>query len=199
MKFNKKILSTILALSTISSLSGCSKKSSDENVIRTIVIDNTQEQNFQDSFSTNNNLDSNTVLDILNENLYDEYIDYNLIIKNYLNTDYNSRTELKDDYLRAIYMLLINSDVSMNIYLEELNNLIIMQQVPMELPQDVWIKLFGHLDTLKNDYQSLYEMFIDFAIYVHEIECIEKHNFNEYGSYTCNDLEEEYNLKLKLN
>ena len=63
----------------------------------------------------------------LNERLYDANIDYNLVIKNYLDMDYDLRSPMKDDYLRAIYMLMLNSGIPIQTYLKELHIMMVMQ------------------------------------------------------------------------
>ena len=137
-----------------------------------------------------------TLKEKLNEYLYDENIDYNLVINTYLNTEYDKRSELENDYLRAIYMLLINSNNSLEVYLSELHTMAVMQQVPMCVPEDIWNEQFGNLLTLLNDYESLFEKFGTLAYFVHDIDCEQTHTFDECGTYTCSDLQEEYKLAL---
>jgi len=136
--------------------------------------------------------------DILKETLYDENIDYQLVIKTYLNTDYDKRESLKNDYLRALYMLMINSNVPMNAYIYELNTLMIMQQFPTCVPEDIWNLSFGNLIALDPNCQSIYEMYIDMAMYIHNICCDKEHYLNDYYGYSCENLEEEYIRKLEI-
>lgn len=139
-----------------------------------------------------------TLEDRLKESLYDENIDYKLVIKTYLNTDYDKREELKNDYLRAIYMLMYNSNVPMSTYINELNNLIVMQQVPMCVPEDIWNMLFGNLIALDQNCLSIYEMYIDIAMYIHNLSCDKEHYINDYYGYSCEYLEKEYTRTLEI-
>lgn len=139
-----------------------------------------------------------TLEDRLKGTLYDENIDYQLVIKTYLNTDYEKREELKNDYLRAIYMLMYKSNVPMSTYLEELNYLIVLQQVPMCVPEDIWNELFGNLIALEPNCMSIHEMYIDIAMYVHDLSCDKEHYLNDYYAYSCENLEKEYTRTLEM-
>ncbi len=179
------------------SLRGGSKDIIDEIIKPTIPItgnDNSYENVVQ---TKPEELTPEEILEMtLNERLYDEYIDYKLVIETYLNMDYELRNAMKDDYLRAVYMLMLNSGISIKTYLKELHTMMIMQQIPTCVPEDIWYASFGNLITLSNGYPSLFEMFIDFAAFVHEITCEEDHKLNDYYAYTCKKLEEELKLEL---
>ena len=231
MELNKRLFSTILAVVTITNITGCSKNINNCNKQdETIAIESGQDieseqKNFNEikieddtiyfeeltpeildkseieaestEFTINNIKNSDGILDLLNDQLFDESIDYNLVINIYLNTDFDKRENLINDYLRASYMLLLNSDTSIDIYLEELNNMAIMQQIPMCVPEDIWNKQFGHLLLLLGEYESLFDKFGPLAYYIHDLSCEEEHTFSEYGSYTCPNLQKEYKLILE--
>lgn len=144
-----------------------------------------------------NNQDVLNIEDVLKTNLYDENIDYNLIIDVYLN-NYDLREEFRNEYLKAIYMLLINSNVKMSDYLEELHTMVVMQQIPMCVPEEVWNEQFKNLIALDPNCISLFDKYSEFAIYVHSLECNKEHTYNEFYCYTCEDLEEEYTRKLTI-
>lgn len=148
---------------------------------------------------TEENLDYNknsNIEGILRDNLYDENIDYNLIIQTYID-NYDLREEYKNEYLKAIYMLFLNSKVAMNEYLKELHTMVVMQQIPMCVPDDIWNEQFKNLIAIDPNCISLFDKYCDFAIYVHSLECEEEHKLNEYYCYTCPKLEEEYTRKLE--
>lgn len=134
-----------------------------------------------------------SIEDILDECLYDDSIDYESIVSTYL-ADYDLRMANIDTYLKAIYTKMRSSNVPMSVYLEELDTMAIMQQVPTCVPEDVWEESFEHLILLQGDNPSLFEMFADLAIYVHEITCENEHNLNEFGCYTCDDLSRKLEL-----
>lgn len=185
MNLKRNIIALSLVASTLLSASACSHKNNEE------------EKNYthDTSVATTDEIQPEiNVVDSLNNSLYDENMDYKAVINNYLSSDYDTRPSLKDDYFRALYMLLLNSGVDMNVYLEELNNMCILGLVPTELPEDLWYQYFGNLIQVSNNYNSLYDMFGEFAQYVHEIDCLEEHTINEYGGYSCSNLEKEYKL-----
>lgn len=165
----------------------------EEVVIETIppIVESTKEPNEVSSDKEKN------IEELLREYLYDDDIDYKLVIKTYLN-DYDNQGNLKNDYLRAIYMLMINSGVPMETYLKELHTMTLMQQIPMCVPEDIWYESFGHLIALDPECLSLFDMFSEFAIFVHDLQCEEEHTLNEFDCYTCPKLEEEYTRKLTI-
>ena len=165
----------------------------EEVVIETIppIVESTKEPNEVSSDKEKN------IEELLREYLYDDDIDYKLVIKTYLN-DYDNQGNLKNDYLRAIYMLMINSGVPMETYLKELHTMTLMQQIPMCVPEDIWYESFGNLIALDPECLSLFDMFSEFAIFVHDLQCEEEHTLNEFDCYTCPKLEEEYTRKLTI-
>lgn len=176
---------------------GSTGKKEDVTVPPIINSDATIDSSYEQIIETQPALTPDDIVELkLNERLYDENIDYKLVIETYLNMDYDLRSSMKDDYLRAIYMLMLNSGITIQTYMKELHIMMIMQQIPMCVPEDIWYTSFGHLITLSNGYPSLFEMFIDFATYVHELGCEEEHTLNEYYAYTCKKLEEELKLEL---
>jgi len=166
---------------------------SEEIVIESIP----QTENNGDEPSDVSSDNEKNIEELLREYLYDENIDYKLVIKTYLE-DYDNRSNLKNEYLRAIYMLMINSDVSMETYLKELHTMTLMQQIPMCVPEDIWYESFGNLIELDPECLSLFDMFSEFAIFVHDLQCEEEHTLNEFDCYTCPKLEEEYTRKLTI-
>ena len=179
------------------SLRGGSKDKVDEIIKPTIPVTDNDSSYENVAEIKPEELTPEEILEIsLNERLFDQYIDYNLVIKNYLDMDYDLRSSMKDDYLRAVYMLMLNSGIPIQTYLKELHTMMIMQQIPMCVPEDIWYASFGNLIVLSNGYPSLFEMFIDFATFVHEVGCEEEHMLNDYCAYTCKKLEDELKLSL---
>lgn len=216
MKSHTRLLASILLISAIAAASGCSKNYKvEKSVSNTNIFEQITEEsnnvdsmdgkittsiNISDNYSSNvdfsTNIQTTSIEEILKENLYDENIDYNFIISTYVD-NYELRDEYKNDYLKAIYMLLINSNVSMKDYLKELHTMIIMQQVPMCGCDETWDEQFKNLIKLDPTCVSLFDKYCDFAIYVHSLECTEKHTENEYYSYSCDALKDEYSRILK--
>lgn len=226
MKSHTRLLASLLIISTIASATGCSKTNETKgNVTEPIVLEYDQKNHiiaeeiveFISPIPTEEVIVENipTIIDevnepmnvssdeeksieeLLSECLYDESIDYKLVIKNYLN-NYENRAEIKDDYLRAVYMLLLNTNVPMEIYLKELHIMTLMQQIPMCVPESIWYSSFGNLIAVDPECISLFDMFSEFAIYVHSLECNDNHTLNDFDCFTCPSLEEEYTRKLTI-
>ena len=225
MKSHTRLLVSILTIAMVANATGCSKKMENNNEEskndisieegfgydigdhkvhdEIIITDSNTEEETNPDIVEDANISETQVIEksleeILYERLYDENIDYNFVINNYLNTDYCERSELTNDYLRALYMLLYNSNNMMINYLKELNTMAIMQQIPMCVPEDIWNTEFANLLILLNGYESLFEKFGPLAFYVHDIECEHEHIFDDCDCYTCPGLQEEYKLLLKL-
>ena len=171
MDLKKRVLSFALAALTLTSLQSCKKEQNEDlNVSCDTVIESSEEEK--------------SLEDLLHECLYDENIDYNTVINTYLNTNFNARENLKNDYLRAIYMYLLSTGVPMETYIKELNNVIVLQQNPSDCHMS-WDEAFHNLSLTLKDYPSLFDMYIDLAIFTHELECECKHEINDLGIYTC--------------
>ena len=195
MNLKNRLLSILLADVIATTAVGCTyeeKKNEKESVDFNSLSTSIKEED-----NSYVNIEADNLLELLlKERLYDENMDYNLVLENYLNQDYELRSNMKDDYLRAVYMSMLNSGVPMNVYFKELHTLMVMQQIPTGLPEEIWHKSFGNLIALSKENSSLYEMFIDFAIYVHELTCEEEHKLNECCAYTCKKLEDDLKLNL---
>lgn len=60
--------------------------------------------------------------------------------------------------------------VSIDVYLNELENLYILSLTPTDIYDDkIWFELFGHLDATLDEQESLYETYIDLATKIHNI------------------------------
>ncbi len=199
MKLNKRLISGILAIVTVAGLSGCqSKNNEQDNAIPEVVMESDQdvplpnvEEN--DIEVTLCNQSGTEVESFLKENYYDSDIDYQMIIKSY-SEDYDLKMSDMDTYFKAIYMRLYNSGIEMDKFLVELNSMLVLGQVPMCLPDDVWVANFSSLISTLKENESLYDVYVDFAIMVHELTCEMEHNENEYYAYSCEDLEDQYKL-----
>jgi len=192
METNKRLLSSIIAISIVANLTACSNTKAkyyelQEN--QTSVVASSDNLNLQSSSVTGLEF-------VLSSKLFDQNIDYLNVIRKYLSIDYYDRYQMRDEYLKAIYMMMYNSDVPMNIYLHEIHDLSVLQQVPMCLPDDYFHATFQNLIDLY-PCSSIFDLYSDFAMYVHGVRCGLPHNTNEFGCYTCQDLKTEYNRKLK--
>ncbi|MBQ6841494.1 MAG: hypothetical protein IJO63_05215 [Bacilli bacterium] len=99
--------------------------------------------------------------------------------------EYLDETMSDDIGYQKIKMALMNNpDHTLDDYLIELENLIIAQQVPSCVPEDVWFELFGKLDATLGKYESLYDTYIGLAVFVHNtLNPEEPLSKNEFGIY----------------
>jgi len=210
MKSHTRLLVSLLTISIIASTTGCSKqniknRNVNNNLEYEISIDeSTKKELGQDDVVLIENIPgakiefvNSNLENILRDSLYDENIDYNFILSVYQSLDSDKRIEFKNEYLKAIYMLMVNSNISIAEYLKELQTMTLMQQVPMCVPEDIWNSSFKNLIALAPNCESLFDLFSEFAIYVHDLECEENHTLNEYGQFTCPSLENEYSHSLQ--
>ncbi len=115
----------------------------------------------------------------LSESLYDESMDYNLVIQTYLNSwnkemSDTDRESLKNDYLRAMYTFLSNTGIDMNILNNELHTMVEMSKHPGCIDPTVWNSSFPNLIAISKDYESLFELYIDYANYIESKPDIEQ-------------------------
>ena len=81
-----------------------------------------------------------------------------------------------------------NPELCFNDYVIELENLIVAQLTPTGLSDELWLQLFGKLDATLDGYESLYETYIELAVYVHNLlypeDMLTKNDFDIYTSRT---------------
>lgn len=188
MKSHTRLLANIAAISMIATLTGCKENVETNdffNKEEIITIERKEEKIIKKDKEI-----------LLKEYLYDEFIDYEFVIKKYLDLDYEDREQYRNEYLRAIYMKMLNSNVDMNVYFEELNILTVLQQFPMCMDFEAFNEIFKNLIALDPECLSVVDTYSEFAFFVHELTCKEVHTLDEFGEYSCKKLEEDYKLLL---
>lgn len=115
----------------------------------------------------------------LSDRLYDDCIDYNLVIQTYLNSwnkemSDTDRESLKNDYLRAMYTFLSNTGIDMNILNSELHTMVEMSKHPGCIDETDWNNSFPHLIAISKDCESLFELYLDYANYIESKPDIEQ-------------------------
>ncbi len=176
----QRITITVIALVTlINGIKAMNSKNNIKNEEESIAVSNTSIENVQSSEF--NNL------------LYDNEIDYINIINDYLD---NNKDLANIEYNKAVYMLLYNSNVDMNLYLDELNTILMYNQVPSDISKDNWNESLANLITvsktkgLTSDASlELGRLVLPLAAYIHAISCPENctglYNPDTGMSYEC--------------
>ena len=154
------------------------------SITNTVVMDDTLEN----KLNTLRNLDSESLEYKLHMDLYNSTIDYLSIIEKYENGE---KVDEKI-YLKSLYMLIYNSGKDMNEILNELHTMLVMHQRSNCVDIDVWNEMYHELISLY-DTKSLVSMYLNLAIYAHIYECDQKHEINQEGIFTCDNLKIESN------
>ncbi len=184
----EKIISTVLALATITNMSGCTK------------IDDTNTQKITSKVES----EPSTMTAYME--LYDNEMDYTKIINDYL---INNKDLSSMEYKKAVYMLLSNTDTPMNVYLEELRTLLMLNINPScnESFNELFANLINAAQSAPLDATIKYEiarLYLPLAAYYHELECNDQSHLENYNPdediYSCTNLEElleEYNKRSR--
>lgn len=93
------------------------------------------------------------------------------------------------------YQKLLNSNIDKEVFLNELNTLMIEQLLPRDMDENEWLANFGNISSTLNEQESLYDTYFVLAYLIHESSCAEKHTLNEYGSIDCKVLQKEFTNK----
>lgn len=142
---------------------------------------------------------SYTNLDVIDEfGLYDANMDYISVINDYLD---NNKDLSNIEYVKAVYMLLYNSNVEMNNYLDELNTMLICNQNPTCVSMEEWEETFSNLIkvsktkglTMEASYE-LGRLVLPLAAYIHSMNCEYCNgSFNpDIEIYNCSSLNNKY-------
>ena len=216
MKLKNRLLNLVLAIIAIMNTSACSLLSTENELNNSEMSSNLESNNLGYDFPPiegqskeiselnviiDNSFEDEQIEVLLKESLYDEDIEFMTVMQRYFATDFDERESLKNDYLRALYMFLLNTGVDIKNYLPCLKNLAIMQINPSCVSGGQWYQLFGSLlkASEKIEYPSLYEMYIDLALYIHELSCTEIHQMEKFGIYECPNLQDEFKSRRIYN
>lgn len=121
--------------------------------------------------------------ELLTEKLWDDVADISL--KKYLK---DKVLETGNDVMILAFHRLVESDISFDLLLEELNNLYTFATIPTELDEENWNNLFGNLNSTLKDGEVLYDLYYDLALYFHETYCKYDHYYNECEVVTCDEV-----------
>jgi len=95
------------------------------------------------------------------------------------------------------YQKLLKSNIKKEVYLKELNNIMVEQLLPRCMDKKEWLLNFGNLTSTLNKQESLQDTYLVLAYLVHDMNCDEKHTTNEYGGVDCKVLQKEFKDKYK--
>ena len=86
-----------------------------------------------------------------------------------------------------LFNKLLDSGINLDDILNELECVYQLSIIPTDLPEDLWISLFGNLMTTIKPEENVCTVYYDLSYYVHSLWCDLEHSLNEYGKYECND------------
>lgn len=95
------------------------------------------------------------------------------------------------------YQKLLNSSINKEVFLKELNNMMVEQLLPRSMDEDEWLLNFGNLVSTLNQQESLQDTYLVLAYLIHNVNCTEKHTTNECGLIDCKVLQKEFKDKYK--
>lgn len=198
----KRLIASGMMIVTMMSLSGCTKQNEDTNIISSSQTINADD--FLNNQSSNDEKMDVSAEKSLKEELINK-LNCETTITNstqfmYENYNFIYQEELNDKQLELAsyaYQKLIQSNIAEDVYLKELNNILVEQLNPRSLSDEKWQELFGSLLSTLNEQESVYDTYFILARLFHEAECQEQHHINEYDIYLCEALENEYNSKYQ--
>lgn len=83
------------------------------------------------------------------------------------------------------YQKLLKSNIDKEVFLKELNNIMVEQLLPRGKDEEEWLLNFGNLSATLNEQKSLQDTYLVLAYLIHDINCDEKHITSEYGGVDC--------------
>lgn len=95
------------------------------------------------------------------------------------------------------YQKLLKSNIDKEVFLKELNNIMVEQLLPRGMDEEEWLLNFGNLTSTLNEQESLQDTYLVLAYLIHDMNCAEKHTTSEYGLIDCKVLQKEFKNKYK--
>lgn len=207
----KRIIATGLIVITTSTFVGCAnvsaKKETSNNNIPTTIQEVTTTQaeidevpNIKDT-TNSKSIDTISETDKLLDSLDDEKVaikdttSYMLDNMNKIDATDGKITNEELYIASYAYQKLLNSNIDKEVFLKELNTLMIEQLLPRDMDENEWLANFGDISSTLNEQESLYDTYFVLAYLIHESNCAEKHTLNEYGSIDCKVLQKEFTNK----
>lgn len=95
------------------------------------------------------------------------------------------------------YQKLLSSKIDKELFLKELNNMMVEQLLPRSMDENEWLLNFGNLVSTLNEQESLQDTYLVLAYLIHNTNCNEKHTTNECGLIDCKVLQKEFKDKYK--
>lgn len=95
------------------------------------------------------------------------------------------------------YQKLLKSNIDKEVFLKELNTIMVEQLLPRGMDEEEWLLNFGNLTSTLNEQESLQDTYLVLAYLIHDMNCDEKHTTSEYGSIDCKVLQKEFKDKYK--
>lgn len=198
----KKVMAAGMIMITVASFSGCnfvSAKTTNQNtsVNQPSTTSSTSTYSESDNNEINKTDPCNTLFDELDEQKVsiDDTTEYMLDNMDSIDPNDNKITDEEIQIASYAYQKLVKAGISKDVFLKELNNLLIEQTVPRDMDQQEWQDNFGDLNKTLKEKESLYDTYFVLAYLIHETACTSEHSLNEYGALTCKVLEKEFSAK----
>lgn len=119
--------------------------------------------------------------DLLNE-LYSDFND-SILFSNYLINDVKSSGI--EELVMPISRILNTEGIDVVKCIKELENVYRLGIIPRFCSDEEWQENFGELIKTLGEYDSLYDVYYKLAVYQHELQCLEEHYENDFGSVEC--------------
>lgn len=207
-KINKKafgkFIATGLVIMTATTFTGCGVSAKEKDTTN-LYIETKEETATNDLMQVTENIDTKIV------NQFDELLDSldnsevtidDTTLYMVDNMDEISATDQKitdeEMYIASYaYQKLLKSNISKEVFLEELNNIMVEQLLPRGMDEEEWMLNFGNLTSTLNERESLQDTYQVLAYLIHDANCDEKHTVSEYGSIDCKVLQKQFKDKYK--
>lgn len=100
----------------------------------------------------------------------------------------------EDELLISKFNRLMNSGLSIEVILTELEYVYSLSMIPHCMGEEEWLFCFGNIEKTIEPTENVCMYYYDLAFYIHDLMCDLDHKLNEFDRYTC----EAYPLALEL-
>lgn len=212
----KRFIATGLIIMTTATFTGCGVNAKEKQT-EDSFIETTTETSINDSKQVNNQPvtgtpaitvkpvneevqnDCDKLLDSLDDKevTIDDTTSYMLDNMDKISATDDKITDEELNIASYAYQKLLKSNVDKEVFLKELNNIMVEQLLPRGMDEEEWLLNFGNLTSTLNEQESLQDTYLVLAYLIHDMNCAEKHITSEYGGVDCKVLQKEFKDKYK--
>lgn len=206
----KRFIATGLIIMTAAAFTGCGvnakEKQTNDSFIETTIEASTNDSKqvsketvTEVPVATEIQNDCDTLLDSLDDKevTIDDTTSYMLDNMDKISATDDKITDEELNIASYAYQKLLNSNISKEVFLKELNNIMVEQTLPRCMDEEEWLLNFGNLTSTLKEQESLQDTYLVLAYLIHDMNCTEKHITSEYGSVDCKVLQKEFKDKYK--